>query len=221
MRRNLFLLATAAAALAACGGSNSAEQAATDAANTTESAATDVAQSEPVNAAQDAVGGVVGQATAAAANGADAYVANAAMSDMYEIESSRLALEKSQSPGIKKYARQMIDDHTATSSQMKALLPKSGLSVTPPTALDDRRRGMIDNLRAASAADFDRTYVDQQTMAHQEALTLHSGFAEDGDNQQLKQFAAATAPKVRHHLDMVKAMDQAGTDDAAQKAAKQ
>jgi putative membrane protein len=221
MTRNLFLLATAAVALAACGNSDTAEKTATDASQTAETAVEDVAQSAPVNAAQDAVGGVVGQATAAAANTADAYVANAAMSDMYEIESSRLALEKSQSPGIKKYAQQMIDDHTATSSQMKAMLTKAGVTVTPPTALDDRRRGMIDNLRAASAADFDRTYVDQQTMAHQEAVTLHSGFAEDGDNPQLKQFATTTAPKVRHHLDMVKNLDQTGADAQGAPATKQ
>lgn len=217
--RKIFLFAAAATALAACGdnNANNANEAATEAGNQVTAAADDVMQSEPVNAAQDAVGGVVGQASAAMANSADAYVTNAAMSDMYEIESSRLALEKAKSPEIKKYAQQMIDDHTATSTQMKSLLPKTGLKMTPPTTLDDRRRGMIDNLRAASADAFDRTYIDQQTMAHQEALTLHSGFAEDGDNAQLKQFAAATAPKIRHHLDMVKNLDTSGANQGATK----
>lgn len=214
--RNLFLLAAAATVLAACG-DNSAKDTAQEAGTETTAAANDVMQSEPVNAAQDTVGAAAGQASAVMTNSADDYVKNAAISDMYEIESSRLALEKAKSPEIKKYAQQMIDDHTATSKEMKSLLPKTGLKVTPPTALDDRRKGMMDNLRAASAADFDKTYLDQQTMAHQEAVTLHSGFAEDGDNAQLKQFATATTPKIQHHLDMVKKLDASGADTGATK----
>lgn len=225
MRSKIWLTTTAVAAFALAGCGDNAEQTTaettteTTAETTAETDAADIGQTEPVNAAQDTVGEAVGTATAVVANTADAYVTNAAISDMYEIESSKMALERTKSPEVKKYAQMMIDDHTATSKQLKSTLQKAGVKVTPPTALDDRRRGMIDNLKAAKAEDFDTTYLDQQTAAHEEALTLHQGYADDGDNDQLKQLAAKTTPKIQSHLDMVRKLDKTGVDDKAAKSA--
>jgi putative membrane protein len=58
---------------------------------------------------------------------------------------------------------------------------------------------MIDNLTGASAKGFDDRYLDQQTMAHHEALLAFNGYAKGGDNADLKAFAAETAPKLEHH----------------------
>lgn len=161
---------------------------------------------------EDAAGQAVGAGSAAAAGTAAAYVANAALGDMYEVESSKLALTKAQSPAVKKFAQQMIDDHSATTAKLKATITGQRLGITPPAALDDRRSGMIENLKGVSGTDFDRTYLDQQTAAHQEALILHRGFAEGGDNAALKALAAEVAPKVQHHLEMVKQLDEQGAD---------
>lgn len=148
----------------------------------------------------------------AAPGTAAGYVAGAALGDMYEVESSKLALTKTQSPAVKKFAQQMIDDHSATSAKLKATIADQRLNITPPAALDDRRSGMIANLKSLSGTDFDRTYLDQQTAAHQEALILHRGFAQQGDNAALKNVAAEIAPKVEHHLAMVKQLDEQGAD---------
>jgi putative membrane protein len=78
-----------------------------------------------------------------------------------------------------------------------------------PADTDARRTGLLDNLRSATADGFDKTYLDQQVAAHDEANTLMSGFAEHGDNAVLKAFAAKVSPTVREHLDMVKALDEA------------
>ncbi|MDB5662408.1 MAG: hypothetical protein JWM38_744 [Sphingomonas bacterium] len=212
MRNRIFFVtaATSALMLGACNdGAAPSAEANMSAGNTVE-----LGQTQPVNEAQDAAGAAVGLGSAAAANTADAYVPNAAIGDMYEIESSRLAVEKSQSAGVKAFAQQMITDHTATTAKLKETLASANLAITPPTALDARRQGMIDNLKAASAADFDKTYLDQQTAAHREAVTLHSGYAEDGENPALKQLAAATTPKIQHHLEMVQKLDQGGADGA-------
>jgi len=161
---------------------------------------------------EDAAGRAVDPGNAAAADTAAAYVTGAALGDMYEIESSKLALTKAQSPAVKKFAQQMIDDHSATTAKLKAAIAAQRLKITPPAALDDRRNGMLENLKGITGRDFDRTYLDQQTAAHQEALILHRGFAEGGDNAALRALAAETAPKVEHHLGMVKQLDQQGAD---------
>lgn len=147
---------------------------------------------------------------AAQAVTADAYVTNAALSDMYEIESSRLATQKARSAGVKTFAQQMITDHSATTAKLKATVASAGLQLAPPAQLDPRRQSMLDTLKGLSGADFDRAYLEQQTAAHQEALALHSGFAKQGDNAALKRFAAETTPKIQHHFDMVKRLHGAG-----------
>lgn len=213
-----LVIATALLSLSACGDrGDTATTAANADAGTTASAAGDtvagvadgIGQSAPANAVQDAVGGVVGQATAAAANSAEAYVTNAALSDMYERESSKLAGATSQSTGVKAFARQMIADHTATTAEVKTIIASDKLGLTPPARLDSRRQGFIDNLKAAPADGFDKVYLAQQVAAHREALTLHRSYADDGDNAALKAFAVKTAPKVQMHLDMVEKLDTA------------
>lgn len=165
-----------------------------------------------VDKAQDGAGAMVGGVTAPMVNTADAYVAAATIGDMYEIASSRLALEKSKSAEVRKFAQQMITDHEATTAKLKATLGEAKLAVTSPAQLDVRRQGLIDNLKSASAADFDTVYLDQQTAAHQEALTVQQSYADDGENPALKKLAGETAPKIQHHLDMVKQLDAKGAD---------
>lgn len=207
MKRALLLAAaaTAALSLSACN-KRTAEGNTAEANAPAMNAAAAPGQTGPVNAAQDAMGAAVG-ATSAATVGArdtDAFVQNAAEGNMYEIEAGKIAQEKAKSADVKAFGKMMVTDHTALQNQMKPLITKAGK--TAPTALDQRRQGFLDNLRAASAADFDKVYLDQQVAAHEETLTLMNGYAENGDNADLKAAAAKTAPKVQSHLDRAKAL---------------
>lgn len=162
-----------------------------------------------VNAAQDAASAAVG-ATAAATVGqvsTDAFVTNAAISDMYEIQAGQIAQKKATSADVKAFGKMMVTEHTAMSNEMKPLVTAAGK--TPPAGLDERRKGLIDNLNAASAADFDKVYLGQQEAAHSEALTLVQGYADHGDDAGLKAGATKAVPKVQAHLDKVKALQAA------------
>ena len=199
MRRAFVLTAAAAAlALAACQKTDSQP-----------SAADPGTGNDAVNAAQDATSAAVG-ATSAATVGqvsTDAFVTNAAISDMYEIQAGEIAQKKGQSADVKAFGKMMVTDHTAMSNEMKPLITAAGK--TPPTGLDERRKGLIDNLNAASAAEFDQVYLDQQEAAHDEALTLMQGYADNGDHAGLKAAAAKAVPKVQAHLDRVKQLQAA------------
>jgi len=164
-----------------------------------------------VDQVQDAGAAVTGDATASTTTSASAYVMNAAISDLYEVQSSQLALQRSQSARVRGFAQQMINDHTATTNQLRPIATQAGLM--PPAALDARRQGLLQNLQAASADDFDDRYIDQQTAAHQEALTLHRTYAERGDRPELRAFAGQVAPRIEQHLTHVHALDQSSADD--------
>jgi putative membrane protein len=144
-------------------------------------------------------------------SGVTNFVEKAALSDMYEIEASKLALERSKVQAVKDYAQKMIDAHTATSTEMKTLA--SAAMVTPPSALDNDHSGKLDALRNASVEDFDDVYIDQQTEAHENALNLMKDFASNGKDAGLQAFAQKTAPAIEMHLTEVKALDDSPADD--------
>ncbi|RAK56449.1 DUF4142 domain-containing protein [Phenylobacterium deserti] len=203
MKRAFVLTAAAVAALslAACNkAENTADNAGDAAANM------NPGQTQPVNAAQDAVGAAVGQVSASTmgANATGPFVTNAAMGNMYEIEAGRMAQERAQSADVKAFGKMMVTDHTALTNEMKPLIQAAGQ--TAPAELDQRRKGMLDNLRAASGADFDRVYLTQQVAAHEETLTLMQGYAQNGDDAGLKGAAAKAAPKVQAHLERARAL---------------
>jgi putative membrane protein len=169
--------------------------------------------SEVVSAVQDAAAGLAGVISAEMTTTTEGFTKAAAISDMYEIESSKLALTRSKSERVKNFAQMMIDAHTMTSNELKSIMTTHKIAVAQPTGMDDRRMGLMENLTGASDADFDGRYLNQQSNAHQEALILFRGYADGGDHAQIKAFAAKTAPAIQHHLDMVKALDSSGADN--------
>jgi putative membrane protein len=174
-------------------------------------------KNEPVNIAQDVAGAATGVATGATgALNTEAFVKDAAIAGMYEVEASKMALTRAMNPDVKAAAQKIIADHTAANAALKALVDSGAAPGPLPTVMDERRKGMMDNLRGAAAKDFDDRYLDQQTMAHHEALLAFNGYAKAGDNAQLKAFAAVTAPKLEHHAEMVTKLDRStNADDEA------
>jgi putative membrane protein len=144
--------------------------------------------------------------TTMAAPAASEFAKMAAMSDMYEIASSKLALTNATQPSLKTFAQQMIDAHNATTKGLKAAVAKDSVAMTPPASLDAEHQALVDKLKAAKGAAFDAEYKTQQTDAHTKTLAVMQSYAAGGDKPALKAFAADTAPKVKGHLDMIKAM---------------
>jgi putative membrane protein len=132
------------------------------------------------------------------------FVRDASLSNLFEIMSSQLAVQKAQTPELRQFAQQMIDDHTQATNQLKAITsaPNSGLP-QPQTALDSRRQGMVDRLASATGTDFDKQYGDMQVEAHQQAITLFSDYSRNGDNDALKRFAADTLPVLQAHQQQI------------------
>src|ERR1041385_3338406 len=61
-----------------------------------------------------------------------------AMANMAEIETAKLALQKTQSDRVKSFAQQMVDDHTKGLDEVRKVA--AARSVTLPTELDAKHR---------------------------------------------------------------------------------
>jgi len=210
-------LLAASAILLALGGCNK-PAATADAAGNATAAAPDTGT--PAHSTVSATG-------SAASNGAygpglvttPVFAQGMGVSDMYEIASSKLALQQSKVPAIRDYARMMIAEHTVTTDKLKLAIDKGHADVTPPTALDERHATMMAQLQKAAPDKFDAEYLDQQTQSHREALGLLESYSTHGDNPSFRVFAAETKPKVQKHLDMVAKLDHGGADDKGAEAA--
>lgn len=191
------------------------------------------------------------------------FRAEALRSDAYEIESARIALQRTRDPRVRSYARETIRDHQATTD---ALLPTGyslnatgnvvsdakngpfdsplGFVTAPLTvpvnllgrtlggeslvdnepgvpgkrvALDPRRQDMLNQLSATpNGRGFKQTYTMQQVRAHQEAVALYAGYAQNGDDEAGRTFATQALPTLQHHLGQAQRLDERyGMSEAA------
>ncbi|MGF9762221.1 DUF4142 domain-containing protein [Microvirga sp. 0TCS3.31] len=132
----------------------------------------------------------------------------AAISNMFEIQSSQLAQQKTQNDRVRQFAQSMIQDHTAAGDKLKSAA-QGVQGATVPSSLDQPHQQMVQTLQSASGSGFDRDYVQMQVTAHRDAVSLFDQYAQNGDNQQLKQFAQQTLPTLREHLQSVEQIQKA------------
>jgi putative membrane protein len=133
------------------------------------------------------------------------FIKEAATSDMLEIEAAKIAQQKGNADE-KKFAEQMITDHTKTSSELKGMVPAEMTSAIPPS-LDDSSQKKLDKLRDAKPADFAGDYDPMQVSAHKDAVSLFERYANGGENAKLKDWAGKTLPALQHHLQMAEQMN--------------
>jgi putative membrane protein len=125
---------------------------------------------------------------------------------MLEIGASKLAEQKGNADE-KKFAAQMITDHTKTSSELKSMV-SGDMKGAIPTALDDSSQKKLDKLRDAKPEDFAAEYDPMQVSAHKDAVSLFERYAKGGDDPKLKDWAGKTLPALQHHLEMAQDMNK-------------
>jgi putative membrane protein len=137
------------------------------------------------------------------------FVQGAASGGLLEVKSSELALKKSTSPDVKKFAQRMIDDHTKAHKELLAVVKRKGME--PPKDLMPLHQALLDRLTKAGAGDFDKEFWTSQLAAHEEAVALFEAEAKAGQDVDLKAFATKTLPTLKEHLRMVQDMAKGGT----------
>jgi putative membrane protein len=135
------------------------------------------------------------------------FVKEAAASDMFEIESSKLAAERAGST-TKTFAQQMIADHQKTTTELKQLVEGGKVKAAIPTAMSSSQKGMLDKLKGLQGDDFTKQYNSDQVSAHEDAVDLFKRYGDEGENADLKAWAAKTRPALEHHLQMAKDLDK-------------
>lgn len=125
----------------------------------------------------------------------------------YDIETGHLALQKSKNPAVKKLATQFIHDHKQLQQQGRDLAKKLGVTPTPPSnfELTTAHQKAIDELRGKSAADFDRTYAQDEVDYHQAVIdAINQQLLPAVQNAELKALIVKVGPAFQGHLEAAK-----------------
>ena len=130
------------------------------------------------------------------------FVTRAAQSDKFEITEGKLAATRAHDPRVRRFAAMMISAHTKTTAGLKMAVRRAHMPPPPPPMLRPDQEHMVGDLRAARGPAFDKIYVDQQVQAHQDALNLMQGYAQNGPVPPIRMAAQKTTPIVQQHLDM-------------------
>jgi putative membrane protein len=133
------------------------------------------------------------------------FVTEAANSDKLEIAAAKIAQQKGD-PDEKKFAEEMMTDHTKTSDDLKGMVDRGEVKATLPAELNDSSQKKLTELQDAKPKDFSGYYDPMQVSAHKDAVSLFERYAKSGDNAKLKDWAGKTLPTLQHHLQMAQSL---------------
>jgi putative membrane protein len=127
------------------------------------------------------------------------FIKEAAQNDLFEVESSKLAVGKTQGL-VKEFADRMVMDHTKSATDLKRMAQSAGIEL--PEDVSSLHRALLNHLRGLSANDFAKQYITDQIGAHKYAVSLLSRYRSRGENLAVKAWANRTLPDLQHHLEM-------------------
>jgi putative membrane protein len=129
-----------------------------------------------------------------------------AQANLAEIDTGKLALEKSQNAEVKKFAQHMVDEHTKALGEVQALA--TAKNVTLPDGPGAKTKATA--LKAMSGNLFDKEYAKRAGVGdHENTVKLLQKIQKDGKDSDLKALAGKMLPTVEHHLDMAKQLPPA------------
>jgi putative membrane protein len=131
-----------------------------------------------------------------------------AQANLAEISAGKLAQDKAQSPEVKAFAQQMVDDHSKGLQAVQQVAQNKEVSL--PSEPDSKHQAMAAKLGKMSGDAFDRAYlaragVGDHQAAHKKLLQA-SKKARDPD---VKALVAQLQPTVDQHLNKVQQLASA------------
>lgn len=126
------------------------------------------------------------------------FIEKAGMAGLAEIKLSNLALDKSQTPGIREFANRMVKDHTSANQRLKEAAKPSGVAL--PQGIDQAHTDVLQQLKGLSGSEFDAAYVNVMKQDHDSAIALFENAAGDQTlSKELRDFATQALETLRSH----------------------
>ncbi|MGA8618523.1 MAG: DUF4142 domain-containing protein [Candidatus Sulfotelmatobacter sp.] len=132
-------------------------------------------------------------------NSADrTFMSTAAEANLAEIDTAKMVGQKSTDPAVKDFANRMVTDHTQASQSLASLAEVSAIKL--PTEPGLMERNQKNELQKLSGAKLDDAYLRDELQGHKEAIAAFENEIENGQNQEVKNYAVKTLPTLQDHI---------------------
>jgi len=101
------------------------------------------------------------------------FVHDVVESGFVEVRLGALAAQKANSPDVKKFGQQIVNDRTLLNDSMKPIAADLGISI--PTKMNKAGQAEYDKLNALSGPDFDKEYLLYMVQDHRNDLKEFRG----------------------------------------------
>lgn len=133
------------------------------------------------------------------------FMTQAAQGGMAEVKLGQLAAQRAVSKQVKQYAQDMIKEHTQANNELMTIAARKG--VTLPTDVNAEQKALRTRLGQIPGQRFDQVYMSEAGVkSHAQQAALFRREAQQGQDPDVKAFAAKVLPTVEEHLQMARAM---------------
>jgi len=127
-----------------------------------------------------------------------AFLKEASVSNVFEIQLGQLAAKRVQDDQIKQFAQQMVQDHQQAQQQLKQTAQAAGVQLHDE--LDTVHQAKLQKFQQCPTSEFQRKYINCQAAGHMENVLEFRHQSQNAQNDQVKQLASQMLPKLEQHL---------------------
>jgi putative membrane protein len=138
----------------------------------------------------------------AAADSTQAFLAQAASVNKFQLAASQLALRKTQSNVVHDFAHQLVLDYSVAGMQLRQATADAKLPLHD--ALDPTHKSLLDTLtKTAPGKTLSKAYLDTEEKVLRDDTAFFQAYAQTGDNERLKLYAQEMVPVLQSQLDQL------------------
>lgn len=135
----------------------------------------------------------------------EAMMKEVAMGGMMQLETSKVAVQKSTDPAVREFAQGEVDEQTGLSEKLTAIASAKG--ITLPATPDAEAQQIVSAMQGMSGAELDRHYIKEHGVkGHEKLDKVMSKVKLKGTDNNLTAVAKAAHPLVKTHLKVAREM---------------
>ena len=119
---------------------------------------------------------------------------------MLAMETSRVALSKTNDPLIKQFAQVEVDEQTTIAAIFKSMYPNA-----PEVTLNAENTAKLNELKSASGKAFDKMYVMGQIDGHKKLLEAQDDYISDAQNREELNVSKLARGQIKEHIMLLQA----------------
>jgi predicted outer membrane protein len=134
------------------------------------------------------------------------FAMKAAEGGMLEVKLAQLAQQKSQSQEVKQLAQKIEQDHTQANQQLMQVAKQKNIDL--PTDLKGENQETYQAFQQLEGKDFDNAFLLHNVKDHLKDIMMFQKEAQNGTDQDIKQWATMTLPKLQQHAQHIRTVAQ-------------